>query len=60
MIEAIEEVMLCIKPDWVLVYGDTDSTLSGALAEVKLHLLPMLRLDYALSTAVCLKRSIVF
>ena len=38
MIEAIEQVLLKLKPDWVLVYGDTDSTLAGALAAVKLHL----------------------
>lgn len=38
MIEAIEKVLLNTRPDWVLVYGDTDSTLAGALAAVKLHI----------------------
>lgn len=38
MLEALEAEMLKVRPDWVLVYGDTDSTLAGALAAAKLHI----------------------
>ena len=38
MVEAIETLLLQEKPDWVLVYGDTDSTLAGALSAAKLHI----------------------
>lgn len=38
MIEAIEKVLFETRPDWVLVYGDTDSTLAGTLAAVKLNI----------------------
>lgn len=38
MLAALDPILTQQAPDWVLVYGDTNSTIAGALAAVKLHL----------------------
>lgn len=38
MLTGLERAMLDVSPDWVLIYGDTNSTLAAALAAAKLHI----------------------
>jgi UDP-GlcNAc3NAcA epimerase len=38
MLAGIEEHLLAVRPDWLLIYGDTNSTVAGALAAAKLHI----------------------
>ncbi|GAA2743640.1 UDP-N-acetylglucosamine 2-epimerase (non-hydrolyzing) [Terrabacter aerolatus] len=47
MLAAIEPVLEARRPDWVLVYGDTNSTLAAALASVKIEL-PLAHLEAGL------------
>jgi UDP-N-acetylglucosamine 2-epimerase (non-hydrolysing) len=47
VLAAIDPVLAELQPDWVLVYGDTNSTLAGAVAAVKQHL-PVAHLEAGL------------
>lgn len=47
MMEAIEGILTKDRPDAVLVYGDTNSTLAGGLAAVKLHI-PVIHVEAGL------------
>jgi UDP-N-acetylglucosamine 2-epimerase (non-hydrolysing) len=47
MLTTLEETFAYQKPDWVLVYGDTNSTLAAAITAVKLHI-PLAHLEAGL------------
>jgi len=47
MLAAMDGVLDEHRPDWVLVYGDTNSTIAGALSAVKMHL-PLAHLEAGL------------
>ena len=47
MLAALDPIIDAQQPDWVLVYGDTNSTVAGALAAVKLHV-PVAHLEAGL------------
>ncbi len=47
VMSAMDPVLMREQPDWVLVYGDTNSTLAGAVSAVKLHI-PVAHLEAGL------------
>ncbi|WP_163099325.1 non-hydrolyzing UDP-N-acetylglucosamine 2-epimerase [Peribacillus alkalitolerans] len=47
MLDGIEGIILQEKPDYLLVYGDTNSTIAGAMAAAKLHI-PVIHIEAGL------------
>ena len=51
MIELIEKILIAEKPDFLLVYGDTDSTLAGSIAASKIGV-PILHVESGLRSYI--------